>query len=72
MWTKKDVDREIVEICRDIIDFFIVFLYFKMITNFVTTFRLATKVNKEGCIEIVGIDPNGFEVFKFSLDSESS
>ena len=46
------------------------FMYFKMITNFITTFRLQTKVNKDGTIDIVGIEPNGHEVFKFQLDAD--
>ena len=45
-------------------------MYFKMITNFITKFKLQTKVNKDGSIDIVGIDKNGLEIFKFSLDHE--
>ena len=54
-----------IDCARDVIDFFIAMMYFKMITNFITTFRLQTKVNKNGSIDIVGIEPNGNEVFKF-------
>ena len=50
---------------KDIFDFMIGMMYFKMIINFITTFRLQTKVNKDGSIDIVGIEPNGGEVFKF-------
>lgn len=41
-----------------------------MIIHFVTTFQLQTKVNKDGSIDILGIDDNGYEVFKFSLADE--
>lgn len=45
-------------------------MYFKMITNFITTFKLRTKVNGDGSIDIVGYDEDGHEVFKFNLDNE--
>ena len=59
-----------VDTTRDVIDFLIVVLYFKMITNFITKFKLQTKVNKDESIDIVGIDKNGIEIFKFRLDVE--
>jgi len=59
-----------VDMFSDIIDYMLCVMYFKMITNFITTFRLQTKVNKDGSIDIVGIDENGHEVFKFNLDNE--
>lgn len=59
-----------IDATRDVIDFLITMMYFKMITNFITIFRLQTKVNKNGSIDIVGIEPNGNEVFKFQLDEE--
>ncbi len=50
---------------KDVFDFLIGMMYFKMIINFITTFRLQTHVNKDGSIDIVGIEPNGNQVFKF-------
>jgi hypothetical protein len=60
----------IADMVRDVMDYVLCLMYFKMITNFITTFRLQTKVNKDGSIDIVGIDENGHEVFKFNLDNE--
>lgn len=46
-------------------------MYFKIILNFITDYRLETKVNSEdGSVEIVGINSQGFEVFKFALDDK--
>ena len=59
------------DMLKDIIDFFLGIMYFIMITNFITTFKMQTKVNLDGSIDIVGIDPNGREVFKFNLDESS-
>ena len=59
-----------VDTTRDVIDFLIAVLYFKMITNFITKFKLQTKVNKDESIDIVGIDKAGIEIFKFRLDVE--
>ena len=59
------------DIARDIINYFLTIMYFKMITNFITDFTLTTKVNgDDGSVEIVGIDPKGREVFKFAIDDE--
>jgi len=59
-----------VDCVRDVVDFMIGIMYFKMITNFITKFKLQTKVNKDESIDIVGIDKNGLEIFKFSLDQD--
>lgn len=59
-----------IEISRDLLDFFLAAMYFKMITNFITTFKLRTKVNADNSIDIVGYDDDGHEVFKFNLDNE--
>lgn len=59
-----------IDIARDSLDFLLVIMYFKMITNFITTFELRTKVNVDGSIDIVGYDTEGHEVFKFNLDNE--
>ena len=48
-----------IDTSKDIFDFMLGVMYFKMITTFVTTFRLSTHVNKDGSIDIVGIEPNG-------------
>ena len=45
-------------------------MYFKMITNFVTSFKITTKVEKNGTVDIVGIDEDNHEVFKFALTNE--
>ena len=58
------------EITRDLLNLLLCFMYFKMITNFITDFHLQTKVNADGSVDILGIDRNGYEVFKFALDDE--
>lgn len=58
------------EITRDLIDFALGCMYFKMITNFITKFTLQTHVNTDGNIDIVGIDKWGHEIFKFSLQDD--
>ena len=65
-----DKGLKYIDCFKDVFDFMIGMMYFKMITNFITTFRLQTKVNKDGTIDIVGIEPNGHEVFKFQLDAD--
>jgi len=60
-----------IDMLKDIIDYFLGIMYFVMITNFITTFKMQTKVNLDGSIDIVGIDPNGREVFNFNLDENS-
>ena len=59
------------DMAKDVFDFLLGIMYFVMITNFITTFKMQTKVNLDGSIDIVGIDPNGREVFKFCLDDDS-
>lgn len=58
-----------VDMSEDILNLCLTVLYFKIITNFITEFRLHTKVHEDGNIDIVGIDRNGYEVFKFALDN---
>ena len=55
---------------RDILEFFLAILYFKMILHFIKDFRLETKVNKDGSIDIVALDDHGYELFKFNIDEE--
>ena len=55
---------------RDVIDFLLGVMYFKMMIHFITKFKLQTKVHKDGSIDIVGLDKYGHEVFKFNLDEE--
>ena len=59
-----------IDVAKDLVDFALGVMYFKMITNFITKFKLQTKVSKDGSIDIVGIDKTGHEIFKFSLDNE--
>ena len=58
------------DMIKDILDFCLGVMYFKMIQNFVTKFTLHTQVDQDGNIDIVGIDDNGAEVFKFELNDE--
>ena len=60
----------VIDIVRDILDYLLAIMYFKMITNFITTFKLRTKVTSDGSIDIVGYDDDGHEVFKFNLENE--
>ena len=50
----------------------ILMIYFKMVTNFITDFRLSTKVNNNGTVDIIGLSDTGYELFKFELDDERS
>ena len=55
---------------RDILEFFLSILYFKVIIHFIKDFRLETKVNIDGSIDIVALDEQGHELFKFNIDEE--
>ena len=70
VFTSFDTASIVIDILRDLIDFSLGVMYFKMIIHFVTTFKLQTIVHKNGSIDIVAIEPNGNEVFKFKLDEE--
>ena len=60
------------EITRDLMNLVILMIYFKMVTNFITDFRLSTKVNNNGTVDIIGLSDTGYELFKFELDDERS
>ena len=56
---------------RDILEFFLAIFYFKVIIHFIKDFRLETKVNLDGSIDIVPLDiKHGHELFKFNIDEE--
>ena len=55
---------------RDILEFFLAIFYFKVIIRFIKDFRLETKVNIDGSIDIVALDERGCELFKFNIDEE--
>ena len=55
---------------RDMMNLVICMIYFKMVTNFIIDFRLSTRVNKDGTVDIVGLSETGYELFKFELDDE--
>ena len=55
---------------RDILEFFLAIFYFKVIIHFIKDFRLETKVNIDGSIDIVALDEQGHELFKFNIDEE--
>ena len=58
---------------RDVLEFFLAIFYFKVIIHFIKDFRLVTKVNKDGSIDIVALDETtGHELFKFNIDEEQS
>ena len=57
-------------IVKDCVDFLLGIMYFKMIQRFVTSFKLQTVVHQDGQIDIVGIEANGHEVFKFELSED--
>ena len=59
-----------IDMIRDIIDYFLAIMYFKMITKFIASFQLHTTVDQDGKIQIVAIEPNGIEVFRFTLEGE--
>lgn len=59
-----------VDCIRDSVDYLIGVMYFKMIIHFITNFTLQTKVDRDGDIQIVGIDKNGHEVFVFNINEE--
>ena len=44
---------------RDILEFFLAIFYFKVIIHFIKDFRLETKVNMCGSIDIVALDERG-------------
>jgi len=69
-FTEVNASNMYLDMIDDILNLCLTTMYFKMITNFITQFTLKTKVSEDGTIDIVGIDPNGFEVFKFALDNE--
>lgn len=62
--------RIIIDMLRDIIDYILAIMYFKMITKFIASFQLQTTVDQDGKIQIVAIEPNGIEVFRFTLEGE--
>ena len=62
--------RIIVNMIRDLINYFLAIMYFKMITKFIASFQLQTTVDQDGKIQIVAIEPNGIEVFRFTLEGE--
>ena len=59
-----------IDMARDLIDYVLAILYFKMITKFIASFRLQTLVDKDNNVQIVAIEPNGSEVFRFTLDDQ--
>ena len=62
--------QTLIDMFRDIIDYTLAIMYFKMITKFIASFRLQTTVDNEGKVQIVAIEPNGIEVFRFTLEGE--
>ena len=54
----------------ELLAFLLIINFFRVIFKFVSSFRLQTKIGKDGNIDIVGIDPNGKEIFKFVLNKE--
>ena len=54
----------------DFLTFLITISYYRVILKFTCSFRLQTKVDKDGNIDIVGIETNGNEIFKFVLNKE--
>ncbi len=59
-----------IDMARDLLDYFLAVLYFKMIIKFIASFRLQTVVDLNNNVQIVAIEPNGNEVFRFTLDDE--
>ena len=59
-----------IDMARDILDYALAVLYFKMITKFIASFRLQTVVDMNNNVQIVAIEPNGNEVFRFQLDAD--
>ena len=59
-----------IDMARDLLDYFLAVLYFKMITKFIASFRLQTVVDLNNNVQIVAIEPNGNEVFRFTLDDD--